>query len=727
MPNTIFQVLSSWPDELKVEYRQSNLLESFRQLRLGNFKKAELKLLLHESTSVDVNPDESTFLRLLIYLYSADRVGFLQLYPYISWADTSSIFAKIIEVQYRLIIGDLDGFANGDFDWSEPRDCEFLHNSRVAIAISSGDLVFASDSLLAKHAHFSLERTLLQSRLNITLGQYEEAFVSLQAATLRAPNSLLLWISFVDLVFGASDGSNAVKILTKALHFHGEHPSLLSSVSLAKLHSREPALALRAKLNERLKILTNLQTYAPRDANLISAYDHLGRCDWLRHLSSDLKSVHMAHIDLHSNLLMQLSSVEDPNYRFKATEVVDYFTNNPPYKRHLLASPQPLQVTDLPSSDKSSLKILWITGDINNHPVCRFLIGILSAAPRYPLHQHVVVSLQPPNADFKSMMESLPFVQFVDVSSKTADAKTSSIRNLGAHVAVDLSGWTGGHHATALMARVAPVQVNYLGYHASTGIPQVDYWLGDSVLFPHPMNEWHSERIWRLPRPFLSWCPPACLVEANAKITAPPDVSGVRFGCFNHFRKISDACLATWSKILQEVPNSRLVLKGTTCFDGASTELARRRLERQGLSMNQIDWLPLAPSPADHLQQYGTMDVALDCFPNTGCTTTCEALWMGVPVITLSGRNYVSRMSASVLSAAGLTDWITHTEEEYIKKAVDCSKALCALRSNRSQWRECILSSPLGDSSDLFLELEKAFSSMANEVYLRSLSNQQEA
>ena len=141
------------------------------------------------------------------------------------------------------------------------------------------------------------------------------------------------------------------------------------------------------------------------------------------------------------------------------------------------------------------------------------------------------------------MFEGIPGVSFVDVSSNSGSSKTSALRELAGHIAVDLSGWTGGHHATAFMARVAPVQINYLGYHASTGIPDVDYWLGDCALFPKPMREWHSEKIWRLPRPFLAWNPPACLVEASSPITTPPHSQAVRFGCFNHFRKVSDNCL----------------------------------------------------------------------------------------------------------------------------------------------------------------------------------------
>ena len=160
----------------------------------------------------------------------------------------------------------------------------------------------------------------------------------------------------------------------------------------------------------------------------------------------------------------------------------------------------------------------------------------------------------------------------------------------------------------------------------------MDYWLGDSSLFPSNTNEWCTEKLWRLPRSFIAWNPPHYLIESSIDVGPPPEASGIRFGCFNHLRKISDGCLLIWSKILDAVPDSRLVLKGTTNFDSGSTELTRRRFMRQGIDPSRIDWLPLTPTPQEHLQQYSYMDIALDCFPNTGCTTTCESIWMGVLV-----------------------------------------------------------------------------------------------
>ena len=137
---------------------------------------------------------------------------------------------------------------------------------------------------------------------------------------------------------------------------------------------------------------------------------------------------------------------------------------------------------------------------------------------------------------------------------------------LGADIAIDLSGWTSNHFLAGFMARLAPIQVNYLGYFASSGLEEMDYWLGDHHLFPSPILEWSSENIVRLSRPFLAWKPVAPLPEAEATVSEAPN-GPVRFGSFNHNRKMSDQTILLWGKILQAIPDAILVLKANASED----------------------------------------------------------------------------------------------------------------------------------------------------------------
>jgi predicted O-linked N-acetylglucosamine transferase (SPINDLY family) len=240
----------------------------------------------------------------------------------------------------------------------------------------------------------------------------------------------------------------------------------------------------------------------------------------------------------------------------------------------------------------------------------------------------------------------------------------------------------------------------------------MDYWLGDAELFPADSREWHTETLWRLHRPFIAWQPPADLPEGQVDVTEAPS-GAIRFGSFNNNRKLSDRTLALWAAILARLPEARLVLKASAGDDKPTQELLARRMRRQGLDPERVEWLALTSGCIEHLQQYRHLDVALDPVPNGGCTTTCEALWMGCPVITLAGSHYVSRMSTAVLRGAGLPAWVTASEEQYVQLAVEQALQLQKLRQNRSHWRTTLASSPLGNAADLMVHLEQAFVAMA--------------
>jgi predicted O-linked N-acetylglucosamine transferase (SPINDLY family) len=383
--------------------------------------------------------------------------------------------------------------------------------------------------------------------------------------------------------------------------------------------------------------------------------------------------------------------------------------NTDAYRRHQNAGSG---VPHALAPSKRPLRIAWVTGDLCPHPVSRFLLGFFEASATMRQHSHHLVNVVDHGTESsKHLFEPLAGLELHDVSKLLDHHRVSAIRELRADIAVDLSGWTGGHFMAGFLARLAPVQVNYLGYFASAGVPQMDVWLGDSELFPPDSCEWHTEQLWRLRRPFLAWQPASALPEARAAVSLPP-TGAVRFGSFNHNRKLSDRTLRLWGAVLSATPGSILVLKANASDDYATQELLRRRMLRSGLDPERVQWLPLAPSPEEHLQQYRHMDIALDPIPNGGCTTTCEALWMGVPVITLEGCTYVSRMSTAVLRGAGLGAWVCPTESAYVELARQQASLLTNLRSRRDQWRAQIISSPLGDAADLMLHLEHAFSAM---------------
>ena len=171
--------------------------------------------------------------------------------------------------------------------------------------------------------------------------------------------------------------------------------------------------------------------------------------------------------------------------------------------------------------------------------------------------------------------------------------------------------------------------------------------------------------------------------EANVDVVDAVSLrGGIRFGSFNANRKMSDALLATWAHLLSELKDASLVLKASNKDDTRTMELLRRRMVRQGLDPERIIWLPRTNTPEEHLRQYASIDIALDTFPNGGCTTTCEALWMGVPVVTLTGDNYVGRMSTAVLNGADMNSWCATSTHEYVQLCVNQVDSLSSLRKS---------------------------------------------
>ena len=305
----------------------------------------------------------------------------------------------------------------------------------------------------------------------------------------------------------------------------------------------------------------------------MNAYEGNGQCDWLEYLSPEILSTD-PKVDgqMHSNLVMQLGSLCTPAYPTHLKSLVDNLIAMPEYRSFSMAG-KGVPCAQQPSA-VNKLRIGWVTGDFAYHPVTRFLYGIFSGACENTRFQHHLVSLvdHSPNP-LKEYFDSLPNINIFDASKLINEQRIAAIRDLDCDVMVDLSGWTGGNYVAGFLARLAPVQVNYLGYFASSGLPTMDYWLGDDILFPHGHSEWSSEALWRLSRPFLAWKPVDPLPEARACILdAKP--GPVRFGSFNHNRKLSDQTLRIWGTLLDSVADSRLVLKAAAIDDSDTASFA---------------------------------------------------------------------------------------------------------------------------------------------------------
>ncbi len=241
----------------------------------------------------------------------------------------------------------------------------------------------------------------------------------------------------------------------------------------------------------------------------------------------------------------------------------------------------------------------------------------------------------------------------------------------GVDILLDLAGHTGQQRMTLFAKRAAPIQVTYLGYPGSTGVPNVDWLLGDNIVTPIASESLYSERIARFPGTVFCFAPetdyPYPRYDENW-LQRP-----LTFGSFNNVPKLTPHTLSLWARILAVVPNSRLLLKAPSFSDSGAVKVFSDRLKNLGVNLSRVEFRgPVGLT--DMMAEYGDVDIALDPVPYNGGTTSLQAMWMGVPLLTKMGNHFVSRMGASFMIAAGLPEWVAKNDDEYVAIAQRMAK-----------------------------------------------------
>jgi protein O-GlcNAc transferase len=279
------------------------------------------------------------------------------------------------------------------------------------------------------------------------------------------------------------------------------------------------------------------------------------------------------------------------------------------------------------------------------------------------------------------------------------------VRSDGIDILVDLAGHSANHRLGVFTHKPAPVQISYLGYPITTGLTTIDYRLTDGIADPPGEPVRHTEELVRLPGCFCCWSPPR-----DAPHVTPPPLrrrGRITFGSLHHLAKLNGKAIDLWCAVLRAVPAARLLVFRHT-LKGETTERLRRAFRLRSIDESRIE-LRHAAGTGGFLGVYADVDVLLDAFPWCGHATTCEALWMGVPVLTLRGPRHAGRMSASILTCVGLTDLIAETPEEYRQKAVWLASDGERLADLRGSLRERMLRSPLCDGATFTRGLEAVY------------------
>jgi protein O-GlcNAc transferase len=347
---------------------------------------------------------------------------------------------------------------------------------------------------------------------------------------------------------------------------------------------------------------------------------------------------------------------------------------------------------DVDRDPERMLRLGFVSSDFRTHPVGLFLARVFEELR--PHSCEVVCYHNRADHDDPTRRLAAAADHWRDVSRMGDDALADLIREDRIDVLFDLSGHTEGHRLLVFARRPAPIQVTWLGYPSTTGVTAMDYLIADRFLVPPGVEEHFREKILRMPDGYVCFDPPA---EAPAVGPLPALSQGyATFGSFNNLAKLTPEVIATWAEILRRVPDSRLFL-GTRGLGGLRTrDRIRDAFLAAGLDTCRLELRGKARR-GDLFAAYNTVDVALDPFPYSGGMTTCEALWMGVPVVTTPGETMAGRHSLSHLSNVGLTETIATDPREYIEVAVRLAQGVSHLAAVRSGLRAQMLRSPLCD------------------------------
>ncbi len=364
---------------------------------------------------------------------------------------------------------------------------------------------------------------------------------------------------------------------------------------------------------------------------------------------------------------------------------------------------------NLPVPDRR-LRIGFVSGDLCFHPVGFFMEGVLralaaSASANIETYAYMnFVRVDPVMERIKSLCHHWRQV-FGLPDHETAQL----IQSDKIDILIDLSGHSAKNRLPVFAWKPAPVQVSWLGYFDTTGVEAIDYLIADPWTLPESEEIYFTETIWRLPDTRLCFTPP----DIDVTIRPLPALTEqqITFGCFNNLNKMGDAVVALWARVLSAVPNSRLFLKARQLYQPPVRESVFEQFGRHGIDPARLI-LEGPESRANYLAAYNRVDMALDPFPYTGGTTTAEALWMGVPVLTLSGQHFLNRQGVGLLMNAGLPEWIACDPDDYVSRAVAHAGNLEKLAGLRMRLREQVLASPVFDAARFASHLDAALRGM---------------
>ena len=525
--------------------------------------------------------------------------------------------------------------------------------------------------------------------------QFDEAEAAYRRALAIAPEQPDAWRSLALCLLGAQRADEAKAAIEQALVLAPDHAA--AHETLASL-LRQGARPVQAEIHYRRA--TELAPNDPRMlANMAVALEDLGRFDESAALFHQALALRPDYASGHSNLLFCL------NYHptLSAEAIFEEYRR---WDQAHAVGKAPKTPAWLVSSDPDRrLRVGFVSPDFREHAARHFIEPFLRGLDRREVE--IVCYAELANADGTSERLKAMADQWRLTAGLSDEALAEMIRQDRIDILVDLGGHTASSRLLVFAHRPAPIQVAHmLGHGYTSGLTAIDVFLSDDQLSPEGSDHLFSERLVRLDRIPLAYQPP----EGMTEVAPTPALKNghVTFGYFGRPERINDQVIAVWSAILRGVPASKLMLNAKALAEPAFKALTEQKFAAHGIGPERLELVYTTPQPTTWAA-YGQVDVALDPFPHNAGTTTIEALYLGVPVLSLKDRPSVGRFGASILGAVGLGDWATDSADAYIAKAIAETSDLPALDALRQGLRRRFNASPLADADGLGRDLASTF------------------
>ena len=627
--------------------------------------------------------------------------------------------------------------SGGEQDANNPTNRERVV-AQATGAMNAGDL-----DKSVQHYRQALSRAPNDGQLRVGLSvalirqaSYAEAKTHLNRAILLDPGNAFAFYLLGKNAQGQGDFSDAIAHFKEALEIDPDFETVFGELTASYLHSGQPDSAKQALLDglarypQSAQFQFRLGTLYADEQNVEQA---LGCYDRALAVDPVFAEVHWFYAQA---LQQQGEIVEAMKYLRKALLIkpdlfaanstllwlLSFQAGNPAdqyvaearqYGAKVLSRAKPMiaSMRDCSGGAKPRrLRVGMVSGDFKTHPVGYFLEGVLKALSPAKI-ELMAYSMNLQDDELTARIKGC-FSQWTSLAGLSDEESAHKIHADGVDVLIDLAGHSAYNRLPVFAWKPAPVQVSWLGYLASTGVPGIDYVLADPVSAPEVVRDQFTEAIWHLPETFNCFTPPT--EHPKLAVAALPALGNghITFGSFQRINKLGDNTLVLWAKVLDALPTARLCLRnGGTNLPKARARLVAR-LEQAGIAPARVSLEGVIRNREEFLATYAQVDIILDTLRYPGTTTTCEALWMGVPTLTLAGDTLLRRVGASVLTCAGLPGWIARDEEEYVALAVRHGSDIEALARLRAGLRRQVAATALFDAGRFAPQLEEALLAM---------------